>query len=143
MPLTGRCPNRANCLHAFRNELITIPDDQPSVCPECKTPIVPVPITGGQGARKAIPIFILGGILGLVIMGSGAVYIQVLRLKQAAPAGQIGTSFEQAQIAAEHGEFLPSRHMVAASPTPDTSGTEDAGAAYEDKTTPPPPAAAQ
>jgi len=131
MPLTGRCPNRANCLHAFRNELITIPDDQPSVCPECKTPIVPVPITGGQGARKAIPIFILGGILGLVIMGSGAVYIQVLRLKQAAPAGQIGTSFEQAQIAAEHGEFLPSRHMVALSPTPDTSGTEDAGAAYE------------
>jgi hypothetical protein len=139
MPLTGRCPNRANCLHAFRNELITIPDDQPSVCPECKTPLVPAP-AAGQGGRKAIPTFILGGILGLVIMGSGAVYIQVLRLKQGVPAGQIGTSFEQAQIAAEHGEFLPSRHMVAASPTPDTTGTEDAGAAYEDRAAPSPAA---
>lgn len=140
MPLTGRCPNRANCLRAFRNELITVPDDQPSICPDCKTPLVPAPVIGGQGGRKAIPIFILGGILSLVIMGSAAVYIQVLRLKASTPAGQIGTSFEQAQVAAEHGEFLPSRHMVAASPTPDTSGTEDAGAAYEDKAPSPPPA---
>ncbi len=48
-------------------------------------------------------------------------------------AGQIGTSFEQAQIAAEHGEFMPSRHMaiVTGTPAPNTSGTADAGAAYE------------
>jgi hypothetical protein len=138
MPLTGRCPNSPTCLRAFRNELITIPDDQPSICPECKTPLLAAPVIGGQAGRKAIPIFILGGILGLVIMGSGAVYYQVLRLRQAAPAGQIGTSFEQAQIAAEHHEFLPSRHMPAVTAaTPDTSGTEDAGAAYESRTPPP------
>ena len=138
MPLTGRCPNPDGCLQAFRHELITIPDGEPFLCPECNGPLVPASITEGKGARRAIPIFIIGGILGLVIMGSGAVYIQVRHLKQAAPTGQIGTSFEQAQIAAEHGEFLPSRHMIAASPTPDTTGTEDAGAAYEDHSTPAP-----
>jgi hypothetical protein len=133
MPLTGRCPNRADCLLAFRNEMITVPDDAPFVCPECKTALLPAATTGGRAARRVIPLFILGGIAGLVISGAGAVYIQVLKLKQGVPAGQIGTSFEQAQIAAEHGEFLPSRHMpsVAASPTPDTSGTMDAGAQYE------------
>jgi hypothetical protein len=134
MPFTGRCPNRADCLLSFRNELITVPDDAPLLCPECKTALIPAPPAGSRTARKVIPLFILGGISGLVIMGAGAVYIQVMRLKQAAPAGQIGTSFEQAQIAAEHGEFLPSRHMpaIVASPTPDTSGTMDAGAQYED-----------
>jgi hypothetical protein len=140
MPLTGRCPNRANCLLAFRNELLTIPDGEPFLCPECKQALIAAPAIGGQGARRAIPIFILGGIIGLVIMGSGAVYIQVRNLKKAVPAGQIGTSFEQAQIAAEHGEFLPSRHMVAASPTPDTTGTMDVGAGYEEPGPASPPA---
>jgi len=63
---------------------------------------------------------ILGGISLLVIMGAGAVYIQVRHLRETHTTGQIGTSFEQAQIAAEHGEFLPSRHMEAvASPSPE------------------------
>ena len=133
MPSTGKCPNFSGCLRAYRNEIITVPDDAAFICPECKQLLIPTSRAAGNAAR-AIPIFILGGISLLVIMGSAAVYYQVLNLKHSNPSGQIGTSFEQAQIAAEHGEFLPSRHMVSANATPDTSGTEDAGAAYEDKT---------
>lgn len=137
MLLTGRCPNHAGCLHAFRNELISLPDDVPFSCPECGHLLVPAPAGPGRTAARVIPLFILGGISLLVIMGSAAVYLQVTHLRDHPAGNQIGTSFEQAQIAAEHGEFLPSRHMIAASPTPDTTGTMDAGAAYE---TPTPPA---
>jgi outer membrane protein OmpA-like peptidoglycan-associated protein len=136
---TGKCPNYAGCLLAYRNEAITIDDGSaPFVCPECKQPLVPA----GSSAQKpvSIPMIILGGIALLVIMGSAAVYIQVRHFREKQASGQIGTSFEQAQIAAEHGEFLPSRHMAAATdtPSPDTSGTAPAGAAYADTSTPPP-----
>ncbi len=39
MPRTGRCPNFAGCLLAHRNDLITVPDDAPFVCPECGLPL--------------------------------------------------------------------------------------------------------
>jgi outer membrane protein OmpA-like peptidoglycan-associated protein len=76
-------------------------------------------------------------------MGSAAVYFQVRHFREKQAAGQIGTSFEQAQVAAEHGEFMPSRHMSTLSSTPasDTSGTMNAGAAYADNTPAPVPAA--
>jgi len=138
MPRTGKCPNFAGCLLAYRNEMLTVAEDAAFVCPECKQPLVESGQAGGQQAR-VIPVIILGGIALLVIMGAGAVALQVLHLKEAHAAGQIGTSFEQAQVAAEHGEFLPSRHMASATDTPDTSGTEDAGAAYEAKRAVPSP----
>jgi hypothetical protein len=119
MPRTGKCPNFAGCLLAYRNENITLPDDAPFDCPECGLPLV-----GGK-PPVAIPIIILGGIILLVIMGAIAVYIRVLHLRDDQAAGQIGTSFEQAEVAAEHGEFLPSRHMtVIATPTPNTAGAQ-------------------
>ena len=78
-------------------------------CPNCASGRKPM----------AIPILILGGISLLVIMGSGAVYIQVRHFREQRPSGQIGTSFEQAEVAVTHGELMPSRHMViAATPTP-------------------------
>jgi len=131
---TGKCPNYAGCLLAYRNEAITVADDAPFVCPECKHPLV----DANASPRKpiAIPMIILGGISLLVIMGAGAVYIQVRHFREKQAAGQIGTSFEQAQVAAEHGEFLPSRHMASANSTPDTSGTLPAGAAYMDSAAP-------
>jgi hypothetical protein len=119
MPQTGKCPNYAGCLLALRNEKLTLPDGADFICPECRQPLVPAP----AGRPIAIPVFILGGICMLVIMAAVAVYIEVLHMKDVQPAGQIGTSFEQAQIAAEHGEFLPSRHMIVASPSPAATGT--------------------
>jgi outer membrane protein OmpA-like peptidoglycan-associated protein len=129
MPRTGKCPNYAGCLLAYRSEIITVPDDGPFLCPECKQPLLSASASGRRPI--VIPVIILGGISLLVLSGGLAVYIQVRHFREKQAAGQIGTSFEQAEIAAEHGEFLPSRHMPAVSPTPDTSGTADAGAAYE------------
>jgi outer membrane protein OmpA-like peptidoglycan-associated protein len=128
MARTGKCPNYAGCLLAYRAESITVPDDAPFVCPECAQPLVP----GGRpaGSRPmAIPIIILGGISLLVIMGAGAVYIRARHLNENPQApGQIGSSFEQAQLAAEHGDLMPSRHMAPAdSPTPAASAAPDAG----------------
>jgi len=140
MPRTGKCPNYAGCLLAYRNEAITVGDDEAFVCPECKQPLV---AAGAAGQKPiAIPTIILGGISLLVIMGSFAVYIQVRHFREKQAAGQIGTSFEQAQIAAEHGEFMPSRHMSSITPVPDTSGTAPAGAAYMDTTPTPAPSEA-
>ncbi len=116
MPTPGKCPNRAGCLLAERDEIISVADDAPFICPECNKPLIPcIP---AKGKPVAIPVLILGGISLLIIMGSAAVYIRVRSLGEAAPPGQIGTSFEQAQVAAQHGEFLPSRHMVIDTPSP-------------------------
>jgi outer membrane protein OmpA-like peptidoglycan-associated protein len=116
MPRTGKCPNFAGCLLAYRNESIVLSDNEPFICPECKKPLV----EGGKAGRKpmAIPVIILGGISLLIIMAGGAVYFQARRLSEKHLTGQIGTSFEQAQVAAEHGEFMPSRHMASATDTP-------------------------
>jgi outer membrane protein OmpA-like peptidoglycan-associated protein len=145
MPRTGKCPNYAGCLLAYRSEIITIPDGDPFVCPDCKTPLLDA---RGDGRKPVtIPIIILGGISLLVIMGAFAVYIQVRHFRETQAAGQIGTSFEQAEVAAEHGEFMPSRHMTAItdSPTPAPSaaaGTADSAAppAPAESATPPAPA---
>jgi outer membrane protein OmpA-like peptidoglycan-associated protein len=128
MPRTGKCPNYAGCLLAYRGETITVEDDEPYVCPECKQPLIDA---GRASGRKpmAIPIIILGGISLLVIMGAGAVYWQVRKLSEKPPTGQIGTSFEQAEIAGESGQFLPSRHMAVASPSPAASVAEVSPAA--------------
>lgn len=118
MARTGKCPNYAGCLLAYRNETITVPDDEPFVCPECKQPL----IKGGVASHKlmAIPMVILGGISLLVIMGAAAIYVQVRHSQQKQPAGQVGSSFEQAQEAASHGDLMPSRHMPAAeTPAPE------------------------
>jgi hypothetical protein len=117
MACTGKCSNFSGCLLALRREIITIPDDAPFICPECKFPLIKAAADG----RKPIffPAIILGGLTLLVVMSSIAISYQVMHLKQAVPAGQIGTSFEQAEVAASHGEFLPSRHMVIpATPSP-------------------------
>jgi hypothetical protein len=102
---------------AYRGDIITVADEEPYVCPECKQPLIDA---GRASGRKPMVIqyLILGGISLLVLMGSGAVYYQVRKLGERPAAGQIGTSFEQAQIAGEQGQFLPSRHMTAPSPTP-------------------------
>lgn len=117
MPRTGKCPNYAGCLMAYRGDIITVADDEPYVCPECKQPLIDA---GRASGRKpmAIQYIILGGISFLVLTGASAVYYQVRKLGEKPPAGQIGTSFEQAQIAGEQGQFLPSRHMTAATPSP-------------------------
>jgi hypothetical protein len=127
---TGKCANYTGCLLASRSEMITVPDDAPFVCPECGHPLLAARADGRK--PMVIPAFILGGIVMLVIMGAAAVYIQVRHFKETRAPGQIGTSFEQAEIAAEHGEFLPSRHMIIAStpaPAPAASGSAQAGAA--------------
>ena len=114
---------------AYRNETITLPDDAPFVCPECKQPLV----KGGRAGRRkpiAIPIIILGGISLLVIMGAAAVYMQVRHFKENQAGGQIGASFEQAELAGERGDLMPSRHMPAATPAPSAApapGAEEAG----------------
>ena len=113
MARTGKCPNQAGCLLASRNEIVTVQDEAAFVCTECKRPLFEAGYSSGR-RPMAIPIIILGGIALLVIMGSGAVYFQVRHLKERHETGQIGTSFEQAEVAAAHGEFMPSRHMQAA-----------------------------
>jgi outer membrane protein OmpA-like peptidoglycan-associated protein len=118
MPRTGKCPNYAGCLLAYRNEFVEVPDGAPFVCPECKHALVASGLPGA-GTNISFPMIIIGGISLLVIMGAGAVYIQVRHLREKQAGNQIGTSFEQAQIAAEHGEFMPSRHMAPIdTPTP-------------------------
>ncbi|MGA3171468.1 MAG: hypothetical protein ABSE62_10685 [Chthoniobacteraceae bacterium] len=142
---TGKCLNYAGCLLAYRNESITIPDDAPFVCPECKRLLIERP-DPGVNKPIAIQAIILGGISLLVIMGAGAVYIRARSLKRQQPAGQIGTSFEQAAVAAEHGEYMPSRHMaVADTPAPAASAAPLAmpGAAEEAAPASPPPDAVQ
>lgn len=117
MAHTGKCSNFSGCLLALHGEMLTLPDGAPFVCPECKFPLIEAAANG----RKPIffPAIILGGLSLLVIMSSIAICFQVNHLRQPVPAGQIGTSFEQAEIAASHGEFLPSRHMVIpATPSP-------------------------
>jgi len=113
----GKCLNISGCLLASRNEAITVGEEEAFVCPECGQALIAS--KGGAGRKPmAIPVIILGGISLLVIMGAGGIYIRVLHLKDKQPAGQIGSSFEQAQVAGEHGEFLPSRHMSAITPGP-------------------------
>ena len=107
MPRTGKCLNYAGCLLAYRNEIVTIPDGAPFVCPECGLPLV----EAGGRTPITIPVMILGGISLLVIMGSGAVYMQARHLKKQQDTGEIGSSFEDAEIAGSRHEFLPSRHM--------------------------------
>jgi len=117
MPRTGKCTNYASCLLACRMENISVAEDAPFICPECKQPLIK-----GGGKPMAIPALILGGISLLVLMGAGAVYYQVRNYRsQQPPAGQIGSSFEQAEVAAAHHELMPSRHM-AASPSPSPTG---------------------
>jgi hypothetical protein len=120
MPRTGKCLNNAGCLLASRNEIITLEAGEPFDCPECKKPLIDARPASGR-KPMAVQYFILGGISMLVLSGAGAVYWQVRKISEKAPPGQIGTSFEQAQIAGEQGQFLPSRHMAVASPTPAAS----------------------
>jgi len=117
MPRPGNCLNYAQCLLAYRNETIVVQDADPFVCPECRQPLMDFgpPI---KGKPMVVQRMILGGISLLVLSGAGAVYYQVVTYKKSQVPGQIGTSFEQAQIAAEHGEFLPSRHMIIPTPAP-------------------------
>jgi hypothetical protein len=79
------------------------------------------------GKPIAIPIFILGGISILIISGAIAVYIAVRHFNEKQAAGQIGTSFEQAQVAVEHGELMPSRHMPSIAPSPAAGNAGAAG----------------
>ena len=117
MPRTGKCTNYSDCLLAYRLESVTLPDDTPFNCPECKQPLIEGGLAPGR-KPIAIPAIILGGLSLLVLMASGAVYYQARKLGEQQPAGQIGSSFEQAEVAAAHGEFMPSRHMSLISPTP-------------------------
>jgi hypothetical protein len=126
MARTGKCPNYAVCVSAYRGESVTLDVDSAFVCPECRHPLVEGGLPPGR-KPVAIPRIILGGISLLVIMGSAAVYFQVLHLKESQVPGQIGTSFEQAEVATEHGEFMPSRHM----PRIDTPAPADAGGAAQ------------
>jgi outer membrane protein OmpA-like peptidoglycan-associated protein len=109
-PRTGKCPNYSRCLLASRNELITVPEGDPFLCPECKLPLLAMDPDGRKPV--VIPVAILGGISLLVIMGAAAVYFQVRHFKQAQMTGQLGSSFEQAELAVERGELMPSRHMA-------------------------------
>ena len=108
MPRTGKCPNYAGCLLAYRNENITVPDGEPFICPECKQPLLEA---AAAGKRKPMMIqyIILGGIGGLIVMAAGAVYIQMRHFRDKIQPGVVGTSFEDAQVAGEHHEFLASR----------------------------------
>ncbi|HEX4083375.1 MAG TPA: hypothetical protein VHY22_00585 [Chthoniobacteraceae bacterium] len=118
---TGKCPNYAGCLLAYRNETVTVPEGEPFLCPECKHPLLDA---GATGKRKPMMIqyLILGGIAGLVIMAAGAVFIQVRHFKDKVQTGVVGTSFENAQVAGEHHEFLASRlPEPAATPAPQAS----------------------
>lgn len=129
MPRSGKCPNYAGCLLAYRNETISVEDDAPFVCPECKQPLTS---SGKAGSKPvAIPQIIVGGIALLVIMASAAVYYQVRHMGQRLEnsGGQIGTSFEQGEIAGSQHEFLPSRHMEIATPTPEPDGSPAAAPA--------------
>ena len=131
MPRTGKCPNYAGCLLAYRNETITVPDGAPYVCPECQQPLTG---SGASGKKPVmIPMLILGGISLLVIMGSVAVYIRVLHYKEKPAPGQIGTSFEQAAVAAQNGDIFSTRHggeAPADSPAPAaTAGLPDSSPA--------------
>jgi outer membrane protein OmpA-like peptidoglycan-associated protein len=127
MARTGKCPNSSGCLLAYRGDIITVPEGEPFVCPDCKKPLLDARSDGRKPI--AIPVIMLGGISLLVIMGAFAVYIQVRHFRETQAAGQIGTSFEQAEVAAEHGEFMPSRHMpaIADTPTPGPSATPAPG----------------
>jgi len=121
MSRTGKCTNYAGCLLAYRIESITLAGDAPFICPECKQPLIEGGCAPGRKPR-AIPAIILGGISLLVIMSAGAVFYQARNLgRQPRQPGRIGSSFEQAELAAAHGEFMPSRHMTNLAPTPSAS----------------------
>ena len=106
MPLIGKCSNFGGCLLASCKQEIVIADGAPFVCPECTFPLL-------RAGRKplAIQAFIVGGLVILTVMAVGAVYIRARSLKEALPSSQIGTSFEQAEVAASHEQYLPSRHL--------------------------------
>ena len=143
MPRSGKCPNYAGCLLAYRAEVISISDGEPFACPECKTRL----LEAGAAASKpvAIKMIILGGISLLVIMGASAVWYQARRVTpNGAPnGGQIGSSFEQAEVAASKGELLPSRHLPApGAPTPIPDDPNAPIGVYGYKASPAPGAAA-
>jgi outer membrane protein OmpA-like peptidoglycan-associated protein len=117
---TGKCPNYAGCLLAYRGEIVTVEDGHPFVCPDCGKVLMDV----DDPMRKPVPIqgLILGGLSILVIMGSAAVWYRAANFKRVAPGDQLGSSFEQAELAASRGELLPSRHLrssTAPTPIPD------------------------
>ncbi len=122
---TGKCSNFARCFLASSGELIAVPDGAPFVCPECTLPLLEASASGRKPI--AIPVLILGGISLLVTMASVAVYFEVKHFKQAQATGQIGSSFEQAELAAEHGELMPARHL----PAPGSSPEADSGVELE------------
>jgi hypothetical protein len=116
MARIGKCTFSSGCSLASRDEIITVPDGAEFVCPECERPLIKTTRPGTKPV--AIQAFILGGISLLTLMGAGAVYVTSHALRQNQPANQIGTSFEQAEVAAQHGEYMPSRHLVLATPSP-------------------------
>lgn len=116
MLMKGKCPNYAGCLCAYRGEVLEMAEGEAFVCPECGQALM----DADAAARKPVPIqgLILGGIALLVVMGAGAVWWEVAHMNRSGPAGQIGTSFEQAEVAASRGELLPSRHYNPNAPVP-------------------------
>lgn len=97
MPRQGKCTNYAGCLLAYRHETLYIADHDEFVCPECQQPLTPVTMPA-ISSPKLIPTLILGGIAGLVIITSIAVYSQAKRMEReksimaasaAAPAGVV------------------------------------------------------
>src|ERR1019366_2281223 len=92
------------------SELVTVAPEAPFICPECRQPLTVASAASRRGPF-VIPFLILGGIILLVVMGAGAVYMQARKMKPAGSGGPAGTSFEQTEVAAARGEFpLSTRH---------------------------------
>jgi len=126
MPRTGKCPNYANCLLAYRNENIAIADGAPFVCPECKQPLAE---EDDDGAHKPMDtsIMMIGGISLFVIIGAAIVFFVVRNSREQQPSRQANMpSFAPAAVATPQsvqGDLTPSSQTtpVADTPTPEPS----------------------
>lgn len=78
MSRTGKCKNFAHCVRAYRNETITLADDDAPICPECGQPLNP-----GTGRGGCLVSIIIAIVLFLVLAGvvAGLFYRAAQRLE--------------------------------------------------------------
>lgn len=84
MSRKGKCTNLANCVLAYRGELVEAPENDFN-CPECREPLTPVVTPGGGFHLKLMPAVIGAAIVGVLALAF-FVYRGVTQWQRMAPA---------------------------------------------------------
>ena len=72
MSRTAKCRNYANCIVAYRNDTVTLSDEEEPVCPECGNPLKVISGKGAGNARHKILLIMLAFlVLPAAILGVG------------------------------------------------------------------------